>query len=350
MTEKVLGHIPANLIYVSRPEQEIRLEWDDEIGSDNSTSYKVLPSFAVEAGNAKTLETAVSWAKWGRKAKPPQLERKNEAFHITLRGLEKRDRGGRAYKVVDSQGYYFDLREDVLLDVMLHCDITQGQINADFIWAKVGAQMTLVRVGSELHTALIKSTQLRDQGNVSLNALVPGGVYQNRKGLKYLVIGMASTLVYEYEEEVKPVPAIGTWQAAVQGKPTQIKVVQKPKVVIAIECPEHGIRDQGVLGWLKKVCALKEGYYRNYVVAQNSLSVAELVETVSLPDGVWDDLRGMAAKYFKHKDNKEASGVVDPFSICYMSHLANLAPLPSKPSVHANFQQYHDMVQALIQQ
>jgi hypothetical protein len=82
----------------------------------------------------------------------------NPITNIRVAGLETRGNGGRAYKVVIDDLYYFDLREDVLLEAMIECGINKGGIlNGEYIWVKIRSHMKLIRVGSPLHKEMIKA-------------------------------------------------------------------------------------------------------------------------------------------------------------------------------------------------
>lgn len=337
MPAELLGHIPETMVYVTKEPKDISLVWDDVQDVAGGKKFTVIPTMAVEQGNKKTLSTATFWAAgYSTTTTVPTKERNNTPFRITVRGLEERERGGRAYKVVDDQNHYFDLREDVLLDALLECGIQKGKIDADFIWARVGSQMKLVRVGSTLHAALVKASQRRVQEKVK--TLEPGGIYRNVKGESFLVIGWASTLEYVHSQPTR------------YDEPSDsVKVQALNKVVVFVELPRWQIEDKGVSGFLKSLFSFNktETFYTCYIKMQKSLAVMELTDRLELPEGVWESIRGM----FKRRMRLDAAeySLQDVGRLaCALSHLANLSPHPSTPAVHSCFLPYHEKLKNLI--
>ena len=98
---------------------------------------------------------------------------------LRVLSLEHRGQGGRAYKVVTPDGFYFDLREDILLDTMKTEGVAPGGIlRGQYIWARVGAEMKLVRKGSELFRALLEASERSILSAIPLKQLKVGTVYE----------------------------------------------------------------------------------------------------------------------------------------------------------------------------
>lgn len=216
-----VGTIPEKIaIFYSAPEY-VTLEGEDAAAADAADAgeeteedpgEEVYPAFAVPADNEKTLKTAESWAKdraherfydyeknvWSETKEWPvqKVERDNLPFSgLRIAGLEHRGEGGRAYKVVTADKLYYDLREDVVCEVMLHHGIEKGaKLNGSFVWGRCGSQMKLVLVGSKLHQQLVDGSRLRALPEIENKALIPGCVYQNVKFQRALFIGRCRTL------------------------------------------------------------------------------------------------------------------------------------------------------------
>lgn len=191
------GHIPAEVIYVPCPSRTITIDWDDVEREDGDDVHKeeVFPVYVSDSSNSKTLATGRAWAKqnattWNGKKQvtrelPPEVTRKNEPFTgVHVVGLDVRMNGGRAWKcVIDEGKYYVDLREDNLLDVMRTEGISKGgYLNGEFIWARIGTEMKLIRVGSEIHTAVLAANDRRNMKAVGKKELTPGHLYQQKNG------------------------------------------------------------------------------------------------------------------------------------------------------------------------
>ncbi len=197
---RIIASIPVNVTYFSSPACEVGFSWDGD--SDNIISNKitVLPSYCSDSDNSKTLETGEKWAKgyatWCVKTKKyiydpvTKISRTNEPINgVRIVSLEKRSQGGRAYKVVTKEGYYFDIREDILLDIISNSSITKSVINCDLLWCKIGSEMKLIRVDSDLHKHAIESQEIKNAGPIPANKLIAGRIYENRKGEKLLFLG-----------------------------------------------------------------------------------------------------------------------------------------------------------------
>ena len=199
-----LGNIPSKLKFFIRQPEKVSFRWDDIEGGERN--FEVSPCYISDASNKKTLETGENWAKnrnySDRNLKFETLETNNEPFdNLRVITLEIRDQGGRAYKVVadigDKKNLYFDLREDVLLDIIYNIGIQpNGLISGQFIFAKVGAQMKPIRIGSFLHEKMIEATKF-DEKKV-LSDLKIGGVYKNKKDEEFTYLGQYWTREPEF--------------------------------------------------------------------------------------------------------------------------------------------------------
>jgi len=212
------GIIPDEIAIVSSVEQPIYRRWEDMDEGENTPEPEremVVPAFVCEANNPKTLATAVGCAENSRnywdlelkqsvkKADPvvkdvqPNLPMKD----LRVVQLDIRGNGGRAYKVVTKENYYFDVREDVLLDTMIKVGIRPGGIlNGEFIWARVSSSMKIVRIGSALHNKLIQSTEKSKMKKVNARNLVPGTIYSNKREEKHFYLGRVNAVSFNYHQ------------------------------------------------------------------------------------------------------------------------------------------------------
>lgn len=203
------GNIPKEITYVAAGEQTIRITWEDAEQEDEQSSNDgvitetVRPTFVSDAANEKTLATARNWAKnaskvynyqkkiWEVRPVGKEITKKNEPSDgYRIFNLDVRAQGGRAWKCGDNEGHYFDLREDVLLDLLRTEGVSPGgYLNGKYIWAKVNSTMKLVRVNSELHKALIKTTNRREMKNLKKSELKPWTIYQEKNSNTFLHVG-----------------------------------------------------------------------------------------------------------------------------------------------------------------
>lgn len=199
-----LGNIPKRIKIYCRPEEAFHHRWDDIEVDESVAGTKGFPAFVTDAENPKTIKTAEDWCNyrqydwvWNpetgnreRVDRPKEWfvdERDNDPLtSVRLIGLEHRGNGGRAYKVKINDKYVFDLREDVLLDILLNVKTENGYLPGEYVFAKVGAEMKLVRVGSLLHTKMVDATDYwKDEVITKFDI---GGIYQNKIG-KVIYLG-----------------------------------------------------------------------------------------------------------------------------------------------------------------
>lgn len=243
------GNIPTELTYIIAAPLTIEIKWEDcEQESEEIPKITVNPTFISDSTNAGTMATGRNWAKqnwhnqiWDPKTrayvalkpwKVQEITTKNEPIkNIRVLGLDIRMNGGRAWKCVDEQDRYFDLREDVLLDLMRTVGVKEGgYLAGEYVWAKVAQTMKLVRVGSELHAALIEATVRKEAPMIDKKTLKQWSVYEQKNGKVFWYLGRCK--MFEPKEDVSkqnsryndtdnPVYAKwATWSEVVKGNDT----------------------------------------------------------------------------------------------------------------------------------
>lgn len=209
MSKVAVGSIPEKICYVSSKTQEtpVGCEWDIDYWDKTKTKMEtVLPAFPADNGDEKMLGTATHWAEGYGYNQPKNpvtkdIQDNKPIKDVRVLKLEHRGQGGRAYKVV-ANNYFVDLREDVLMDAMLVSGIAPGGIlQGEFIWAKMGSQMKLVRIGSEVHRLIVEYDSKKDIKPVGKLALEVGGIYQTRKKEKAIFLGYVNTIIFKSKDK-----------------------------------------------------------------------------------------------------------------------------------------------------
>jgi len=188
----ITGRIPKELKVIIRAERKHKVTVD---GKEYNTAVK--PSFAVDAASEKMVETARRWGKNERHVTPQtkftEVSVPNESFtDLLLIDLEKRCEGGCAYKVLDLNGRFYDLREGIFLECLYAGEIekraTGVYLTGEFIWAVNGSQMKIVRVGSKLYEDIKMAGERRAMVVLKRKELKPGYVYRtkSREDVAYL--------------------------------------------------------------------------------------------------------------------------------------------------------------------
>ncbi len=307
MSDNLLARIPEGITYVFRAPREVAIGWDDI--EETGTMARVDPAFPTETGNAKTLATAQQWASgYGREAEAPTCAVANSPIaKITIVNLELRDEGGRAYKAalppIEGRTPYVDLREDVFLDAMLTNGVAPGGVlDGPFIWARVGSQMKLVRVGSVLHRHVVEADERGRRKAVAATDLVRGGVYANKKGDLFVYLGQCDTDELVYEK------ARADYYGRREDKFTVTHKAHR-NVQAWFELLSYEFDDaQPKTAQLQKVfdTALREldrthgPLYWSFSVVKKK-SAIDHVGAVELPANLWEQIRAMGAAATAHR-------------------------------------------------
>jgi len=195
------GNIPAEVIYICRKEQKTIFTWEGDTNSSEAVkSRTVIPAYISDAANKKTIETGERWAshRFMTNSDVPKYTYPNTpVVSVEVVSIEKRTEGGRAYKCIvtleDGKQFWVDLREDVLLETMVSSGVSKGGfLVGQFVWARVGSDMKLVRVGSELHARMAESTTLGKKPKISDYEI--GGVYKTKTGQEWIYCGKVNTV------------------------------------------------------------------------------------------------------------------------------------------------------------
>ena len=186
----VIIKIPEHMIFVCR--------------IDKDAEDHIMDVFPVEKGNDKTLERAISWAKSWKNTSIKQFEFTNEKFeNLVITDLEQRNEGGRAYKVVlelDKNKFRFDLRENILMDVIENQGIGKGGLlKGPFKFVLVGSQMKLMYIDGDEYKEATERDAERIGKRISDNELIIGGVYQSLNGQASVYLGRGYKLQYEQD-------------------------------------------------------------------------------------------------------------------------------------------------------
>jgi hypothetical protein len=184
MRDKIIATLPKTVVYIFDKEKTKKVYGET-----------VIPVYVSDAENEKTRQSGRDWASNSNRWVPRDIANVEEIESTNspktgykILSLEVRSDRGRAYKVMTPEGYYVDFREDVLLDVIFQTGISPGGVlNGEFLFARVGSEMKLIRFGSELYKKVVEST--KEKSLTVLKNLAPGHIYSGRKGDRLLYLG-----------------------------------------------------------------------------------------------------------------------------------------------------------------
>lgn len=302
MSKVAVGSIPEKITYVYSTDSEVPVgcAWDiswydtDDDGGPKTVKQKVTPSFPVDSKDEKSMKRAKEWAEQQYYQQPKRTAQYTEVdnkpiTNIRLLSLEERGNGGRAYKALIDEKYYVDLREDVMMDSILKVGVDpNGVLKGEYVWAKLGSQMKIVRVGSELHRLVVEFDSKKDIKPVGKGDLEIGGIYQDRKKNKAIFVGYVNTVVYS-----NPNKDVDRWEAKRKGQKAtfEYKKSTKKKAMLFYELAGYQKMEESI----KEM--KKDSVY--YYKIRTSHTYIEKVDQVKIPDDIVEYLRNKARRETK---------------------------------------------------
>lgn len=340
MTSKlVIAKIPEQVRYVCMPFRKVRVgsEYDYDLNDDGHKvaheEIEVRPVFPVEEGNEKTLVTARRWANqrrsvWvpdaslphGGKWEEPRTEEVEEVVmpntpmkNIRVLSLEKRSQGGRAYKALIGD-YYVDLREDDVVDCILHTGIDAGGVLlGEYVWIAESG-LRLLRVGSEKHKAVVAYAELRSLPKIK--KLDVGGVYQTKTGKIRMYFGAVNTLQLSITKNTD-----GSWLWSHQQRAPDIKV-EEISGHLFLEMFDYKNN-------YKKISTQEDISFENFSYYAEILKSFEFVKKLAQIE-LQPDIINVMAQQIQDKCAEAETRRHSDWR-AYYSKLGNMVPVPEKP-------------------
>ena len=301
MSKVAIGSIPEKISYVSSEEKEVAvgcewdIDWTENEEAVKTVKIKVLPTFPADASEPKMIQKAISWASngyydpvKGHVDRQHTIVNKNNdpIKNVKVLSLEQRGNSGRAYKVL-IDNFYVDLREDVLMDTLLQVGVDPGGIlKGDYIWAKMGPNMRLVRIGSELHKLIMDFESKKKLKIIKKNDLEVGGVYQDAKKNRAIFLGFVNGTNYSVDNP-KPVYSRNS---------AQFEYIKKPfkKLMLFFQIYNHE-------NLAKTLLLLRDESNSFRMEFKKSHNFIEKINQVEIPSDIISFHRANAAKTVKQK-------------------------------------------------
>jgi len=169
MAKVVVGSIPEKIAYTYTKENEVLVgsSWDSEYSYDEKkhiSKYekeKVLPVHVTSNDEKSVAKIKKRVGGWNGQNTSTTIEVENKPIsNVRVISSGYRDQ---SYKALIDK-YYIDLTDDVLMDTMLQTGVAPGGVlQGEFIWAKIGSQMKLIRIGSELYNLVMKFEETKEK-------------------------------------------------------------------------------------------------------------------------------------------------------------------------------------------
>ena len=194
------GYIPKTVTIYQRDNKEKVSSWkfDFILSGIQPNDLEIFPSMVVpDKAKSSSHSTAKKWAGYNNKLYTSSVV-PNDPQEYRLLNLKIRSEGGRAWKVVDSQERYFDLREDSLLFSLLNDGCKpNGTLARKLIWGVCGSQTKLIPVDSPIHTSLLKLSEDKEAKRNPHASLQPGWLYKEAAGGYAIYVGPVNYLTMD---------------------------------------------------------------------------------------------------------------------------------------------------------
>jgi hypothetical protein len=190
------GTVPDKLLVVTQPEEELKQTIDGK--TETAIAWGTTRVKTGKRIQHKSPKRGGGWHQYMAdeyKEVPPGEETiLNSGFtNIRLWTIDTRAEGGRAYKMIDEEGRYFDIREDLFLEAAYNGEIKQTKegivLTGTYVWVRAHSQMRVARVGSEIHKALLAAKERKNAKKIPGKEQVEGGVYMDKGGKLWVYIG-----------------------------------------------------------------------------------------------------------------------------------------------------------------
>jgi hypothetical protein len=197
------GSIPVEIVYVLGEKTTVTSRWDNTFERREQPRYtEVVPVSVFGAGDQTKIKKAVKQAASASMSfiDTPTLKLENKPM-TGLRILNREFSGSeKVYKVLNLDGLFFEIHDDVLLETMLNSGIKpNGVLEGEFLWASINNEMKLVRKDSELFDVLLETGDREFLSFIEKNSLKVGGIYESRRGEKLVFLGHAVSETWRFE-------------------------------------------------------------------------------------------------------------------------------------------------------
>jgi hypothetical protein len=197
----VVGDIPKSITYVYSNTKNMSPGPNWNLGGFFSKKYQelVIPAEVADSLDAKTVNIAKKliqrlFYKNNQSAISTVILNNDPIKNIRLFCLQKRFGGSNHYKIL-IDNFLLDVKEDVLIESILTEGVKVGGIlQGEFIWAKFGSKLKLIRVGSELYKSILEFKSKKSLPPLRKKELIVGGVYQTIRKDYAIYLGEVDTI------------------------------------------------------------------------------------------------------------------------------------------------------------
>jgi hypothetical protein len=195
----IVGDIPKSISYVYSGTKNLYSgpDWNLKTYYSAKNKEEVTPAEVADSNDSLTLNIAkknIQRLNYKTASGTNILSIDNTPIkNIRLFSLQKRFGGNSHYKILINN-FLLDLKQDVLMETILTEGAKSGGIlQGEFIWAKFGSKLKLIRIGSELYNSILEFKNKEKLPSIKKKDLVIGGVYQTVRKDCAIYLGEVNT-------------------------------------------------------------------------------------------------------------------------------------------------------------
>jgi hypothetical protein len=198
--------IPVKITYAFSNQKKLFKGRNNLLGKILSPQQKnqmITPAFVADYNDPNMINKAVKLANsifWGAKsiAVTTTTLDNDPIKNLRIISYDTKFSGSPTYKAI-ANGFCVDLKEEILLEALLNDGVEPGGIlKGEFVWARLGSNLKLIKVGSAIYNDIIKYQNKKNLKPLQKNVFEVGGIYQTSRGDKSIFLGLADTTSFSH--------------------------------------------------------------------------------------------------------------------------------------------------------
>lgn len=187
--------IPDEIVVGFKKQQHAKIKGIDDVYHDGPSYLLGFATF-MEHG---TLRKKISWEGWRDKSIEPQtlknIPREGFKFaEFNKRSSEWFGSGRTMFRVSDPYGFDLEITASNLMAIICNCNITEGQITGEFVWAWEGKELALLSVNSDMYIEATETTRKKNAKTIPFSEIKNGDEIETSDEKKFIYIGKCWSL------------------------------------------------------------------------------------------------------------------------------------------------------------
>jgi hypothetical protein len=165
---------------------KVRVRHDNSYNNSTVKKADKIPlGYITYVDDKGKLRKEKSWSEWGDEYIGEFGNTPMRGYRLENMVTRSRDyfgSGRSMYRVVNPNGFAFEITTDNFFEICMDTNIQKGVIDDDCVLAWDGANLALINLTSDIYKEYAQVTNLVDSGHIKISDLVAGKPYQNKAG------------------------------------------------------------------------------------------------------------------------------------------------------------------------